>query len=247
MNDTLVSSKILAAIGSVLLCLGFIPFVSMMLSTVLGIIGIILIFSGIKGVAEHYRDGNIYRNAFTGAIFGAIGLIIVAINEFVSYNVTGIFISDLLNRILNPSTGIFDIQNFIYGRPYFLPFIAIVFIFNLLMAIYFGKAFQDIAKRSGERLFNAAKTMMLIGAILTLAFFVGLILIGISFIIAAAAFCLIKTGLSIPTNRYTPSPPVTQPSQTATPTINMEAKYCPHCGSPVAPGMVFCTQCGKQI
>jgi len=245
MNDTLISSKILAAIGSVMLCLGFIPFISMMLSTVLGIIGIILIFSGIKGIAEHYRDGNIYRNAFTGAIFGSMGLVIVAVNEFVSYNVTGIYISDLLYRILNPSSGIFDIQNFIYNRPYFLPFLTIVFIFNILMALYFGKAFQDLAKRSGERLFNAAGTMMLIGAILTLAFFIGIIIIGIAFIIVAAAFCLIKEGLNMSTNRYTSSS-VTQPPSTAAP-ANMEAKFCPHCGSPVASRTVFCSQCGKQI
>jgi uncharacterized membrane protein len=248
MSDTLIASKILAAIGSILLCLSFIPIIGNSFTPILGIIGIILIFSGMKGLAEHYHDGNIYRNAFTGAIFGVICLIIIAINEFVSFTVTGIFVTDLINRILNPSVGMFDIQYFILNTPYFIPFLTIVFIFNLLMAVYFNKAFHDIAKRSGERLFNTAGTMMIIGAILTLAFFVGLILTGIAAIIAAAAFCIIKTK---PTTTTTPPPDnYTQQQQQPPPTtqtITLEAKYCPHCGAPLAPGTAFCTQCGKQI
>jgi uncharacterized membrane protein len=245
MNDTLMSSKILAAIGSIMLGLSFIPILgSMMISAVLGVIGIICIFSGIKGLSEYYRDSNIYRNAFTGAIFGAIGLIVMGINEFVSYS-TGIFITDLMNRVLNPSVGMFDIQYFVFNTTYFLPFLTIIFIFNLLMALYFGNAFQGLAKRSGEKLFNAAKTMMLIGAILTLVFFVGLILIGIAFILATAAFCLVKTGLTTPPESHTPQ--ITIQPETTEPSIGMEAKYCPHCGAPVAPKTAFCTQCGKQI
>jgi uncharacterized membrane protein len=247
MNDPLIASKILAAVGSILLCLSFSP--------ILGIIGIILVFSGIKGLAEHYKDGNIYRNAFTGAIFGAITLIILSINDFISKYITDISVTDIISRILNigqyfnQGSGMFDIRYFIFNNMYFLPFLVIVFIFNLLMAVYFKKAFQDLSKRSGERLFNAAGTMMIIGAILTLVFFIGLVLIYISFIIAAIAFCLTKTtGTNTPINNYNPPPPSTQPSppdrQTTTP---LEAKYCPQCGAPVATGTVFCTQCGKQI
>jgi len=242
MSDTLITSKVLAAIGSILLCLSFIP--------IIGIIGIILMFSGIRGIAEHYRDGNIYRNAFTGTIFGAIGLSIIGINEFISY-ITDISVTDIISRILNigqlfnQSTGIFDMQYHVFNNPYFLPFLAIVFIFNLLMAIYFKKAFQDIAKRSGERLFNAAGTMMIIGAILTIAFFTGLVLIYIAFIIAAAAFCTIKTKQFTTTTTPPQNNCTQQPSTTQTTT--MEAKYCPHCGAPVTPGTTFCTQCGKQI
>jgi uncharacterized membrane protein len=248
MSDNLAASKILAIIGSILLCLSFSP--------ILGVIGIILIFSGIRGLAEHYKDGNMYRNAFTGAIFGAISLIILGINEFVSYR-TGIYVTDLINRMLNfgqffnQGSGMFNIQYLVFNNMYFLPFLAIVFIFNLLMAIYFRKTFQDLAKRSGERLFNAAGTMMIIGAILTLFFFIGLVLIYIAFLIAAIAFCITKTGTTTPINNYAPPPPpppVTQtPPAMQTTTTAMEAKYCPHCGSPVASRTAFCTQCGKQI
>ncbi|MDR2719751.1 MAG: DUF996 domain-containing protein [Nitrososphaerota archaeon] len=237
MSDTLIASKVLAAIGSILLCLSFIP--------IIGIIGIILMFSGIRGIAEHYRDGNMYRNAFTGTIFGAIGLSIMGINEFITYT-TNISITDMINRILNigqlfnQNAGIVDIQYHIFNNPYFIPFLVIVFIFNLLMAIYLKKAFQDIARRSGERLFNAAGTMMIIGAILTIAFFTGLVLIYIAFIIAAAAFCTIKT------KQFTTTT-ATQQQHNNNTTTTMEAKYCPHCGAPVAPGTTFCTQCGKQI
>jgi hypothetical protein len=86
--------------------------------------------------------------------------------------------------------------------------------------------------------------MIIIGAILTIIFFTGLVLIYISFIIAAAAFCIIKTKQPTTTpsasNNYTQQPPTTH-------TITIEAKYCPHCGAPVASGTAFCTQCGKQI
>ncbi|MCL2134400.1 MAG: DUF996 domain-containing protein [Candidatus Bathyarchaeota archaeon] len=243
MSDTTISSKILAIIGSILICLSFIP--------ILGVIGIILVFSGIKGLAEHYRDGDIYRHGFTGAIFGAIYLIFMAINEFINENITYVFVTDLINRLLNPNAYMFDIQSVLYNI-YFLPFLLIIFVFNLLMAIYFGKVFQDLAKRSGERLFNVAKTMLLIGAILTIFFFVGLVLIYIAFIIAAIAFALIKTDINTSQNNNqqpssTMQPSSTIPPSSTTPTTPLEAKYCPHCGSPVSSKSVFCSQCGNQI
>jgi uncharacterized membrane protein len=46
------SSKLLAGIGSIFL-----------LIPGLNIVGIILILLGMKGLAEHYKEGRIYRNA----------------------------------------------------------------------------------------------------------------------------------------------------------------------------------------
>ena len=72
-STTFETSKLLAAIGSLLLFLSFIPYI--------GIVGLILLFIGIKGLAEHYRDDSIYQNTIKGLIFGFIAIIISQLEE----------------------------------------------------------------------------------------------------------------------------------------------------------------------
>ncbi|MDR0797254.1 MAG: DUF996 domain-containing protein, partial [Nitrososphaerota archaeon] len=67
-----VRSKLLAGIGSIFLLLPG-----------LNIVGILLILLGMKGLAEYYKDGRIYRNVSIGVIFGIIGFILISISMFV--------------------------------------------------------------------------------------------------------------------------------------------------------------------
>ncbi len=61
------SSKDLAGIGSILL-----------LFPVVSIIGIILLYVGVKGLSEYYKDESIYKNALRGLLYGIIALIAIA-------------------------------------------------------------------------------------------------------------------------------------------------------------------------
>ncbi|XHH08047.1 MAG: DUF996 domain-containing protein [Candidatus Bathyarchaeia archaeon] len=211
------SSKILAAIGAILMAAMAIP--------VVGIVGIILVLIGLKGLAEHYRDESIYQNAFKGLIFGIIGIILFSLGAASMGLLGGLF--------------------FAFGLIAGLALMLVAFIFMLLMAINFRKSLFSLADRSGEHLFHTAGSLLFIGAVLTIIL-VGWILVWISLIIAAIAFFTVKPGVSAPSYSYTP-PPTTQPPPTAPTAAGTGTQYCPNCGGPVSPGAGFCSHCGKPI
>jgi len=228
MSSTFESSKLLAAIGSILLV---IPSVN--------IIGIILVLIGMKGLAEHYKDDSIYRKALKGVIVGIIGFVALTIAILGSVGLFSIF------NTRSVYTGLYGTTSS-YGTSYVGTFIllllllVILFVCILLMALYFRKALSALAERSGEHLFNTAGTLLLVGAALTIIL-VGLILVWIAFIILIVAFFSLKSGTNTQSYNYAP------PSPTTPTTANTESKYCSYCGSPVSPGATFCAHCGKQI
>src|SRR4030042_602203 len=66
--SSLESNKTLAGIGSILLMF---PFAS--------IVGIILVFVGMKGLAEYYEDDRIYHDTLRGLVFLIIAAIAIAV------------------------------------------------------------------------------------------------------------------------------------------------------------------------
>jgi uncharacterized membrane protein len=141
------SSKLLAGIGSILL-----------LIPGLNIVGIILILLGMKDLAEHYKDGRIYRNVLMGTIFGIIGLISMSIS-MISFVLFAFFPSILTGN--SGSTGVTTISY----TPMTLT-LFITFVFISMMTLFFRKAFYVLSVRSGVRLFRAAGILLLIGAVL---------------------------------------------------------------------------------
>jgi len=205
----------LAAIGAIMVFLGFIP--------VIGIIGVILVLIGLKGLSEHYNDNSIFSNAIWGVIFAVIGMIALAFG-FTSIAITGIFSGSIIGAI--------------GGLLLTIVLLVVVFIFLLFAAMYFRKAFYALAARSGEQLFHTAGTLMFIGAVLIIVFFVGLILFFIAWIIATIGFFSLRSTQQ-PSGYNPPPPPATSPTQSA--------RFCPYCGAPVEANATFCSHCGKQL
>jgi uncharacterized membrane protein len=222
------SNKNLAGIGAILLALGsLVPAAG----AVLGIVGIILLLIGIKGIASYYNDNAIYQNAFWGIIFGVIAL--VAVGAVLGAVIWGSIFSSMTSAAsLGAGLGVT-----IFGIILLIVGLIVVFIFYLLAALYFRKAFSALAQKSGEHMFETAGLFLLIGAFLTLVL-VGLVLIFIAWLLVAVAFFSIKT----PGQPYTYAP---QP--TASPSSSAANRYCPNCGAPVASDAAFCSHCGKQL
>jgi uncharacterized membrane protein len=139
------TSKLLAGIGSILL-----------LIPGLNIVGTIFTLLGMKGLADHYKDSRIYRNALIGVIFGIIGLITINIG------IISVFIIRLSYGLTggSGSTGAMSIN--VMPNPLG---ILVAFIFISLMALFFRKAFHVLSTCSGLRLFRAAGILLFIGAI----------------------------------------------------------------------------------
>ena len=226
--SSLESNKNLAGIGTILLALGSIVPAA---GAVLGIVGIILLLIGIKGIASYYNDSSIYQNAIMGLVFGVIGLIAIGV-------VLGALIWGSIFAGLT-SAASYGAGLGMAAFPIILVIVAliVVFVFYLLAAMYFRRAFSALAQKTGEHMFETAGLFLLIGAFLTIIL-VGLVLIFIAWLLAAVAFFSIKTPAQ--TYGYTP-PPSTSPPPTST------TRYCPYCGAPVNANATFCPNCGKQL
>jgi uncharacterized paraquat-inducible protein A len=124
-----------------------------------------------------------------------------------------------------------------FGLLILLLALMLIFVFYVLMAMYFRRAFSALAQRSGEHLFETTGTLLFVGAILTIVFGIGLVLIFIAWLITTIAFFSIK----VPSQPYanTTPPSATPPTQAT--------RYCPNCGAPVNADAAFCPHCGKQL
>lgn len=220
MSSNADSSKMLAAIGALLLFLSFVP--------VIGIIGIILLFIGLKGLSDYYKEPSIVGHAFKGLIFGIIGSI--AATALSSTLFLGFF-------TIAPATDGFLAA--IGAIALTIVILIVAFVFYLLMAMNLRRAFNTLADRSGENMFRTAGTLLWYGAILTIIV-VGLILVWIAFLMLAIAFFSMKLA---PTQPY--SQPYTSPPPPAGPAAG--TRYCPNCGSPVDANATFCPSCGKPL
>jgi uncharacterized membrane protein len=225
LSTNIESSKTLAGIGALLLFLSFVP--------IIGIIGIILLILGMKGLSENYKDESIYQHAIKGLVFGIIGIVAVSVLSILA------FVGGFFSIFTSGASGI------VGGILLLIAALVIAFIFYLLMAINFRRAFDTIAERSGEQMFHTAGSLLFYGAVLTIIF-VGLFLVWIAWIIAAIAFFSMKTTPAQPYNQqpygYAPPPSPPSPTQPST-----GQRYCPNCGAPVDPNATFCPNCGKPL
>jgi uncharacterized membrane protein len=215
----------LCAIGALLLFIPVVPGI--------GIVGIILLLIGMKGVSDFYKDPVIYSDAFKGVIFGIIGIIALSVLW-----VVGIFGGMLLGAFT------LGIGAAIGAIALIAISLVVAFVFYLLMALNFRKAFNALEQRSGQHLFHTAGTLLWIGAILTIII-VGAFLVWIAWLIAAIAFFSMNFGTPQQSYQQQPygyqaPPPPPAPSASA-------GRFCPNCGAPVDRNATFCPNCGKQL
>lgn len=184
---SLETGKNMGGIGAILLVVGsFVPFLS--------IVGIILVLIGMKNLADYYNENSIYQNALYGFIFGIIGIIAAAF----------IIIPLFFGGALFGGAGI------IAAIGGIIIALLLAFIFYILEAVYYKRAFDTLAQKSGENMFRTAGLLLLIGAVLTIIL-VGLVLIFIAWILVAVAFFSIRTGsAAAPPSPPTPPPPTPQ-------------------------------------
>jgi uncharacterized membrane protein len=207
---SLESNKTLAGIGAILVAI-----------PVVNLVGIILVLIAMKGLAEYYNDNRIFENALYGFIFG-----IVAIVAFIAVLFAGIFTSVFTGALA--------------ALALFIVAIIVMFVFFLLQAVFYRNSFTILSEKSGEKMFDTAGLLLLIGAILTIIL-VGAVLQFIAWILAAVGFFSIKT----PTTQVSAAPPSSPSAPTVA--VTVERKYCRYCGTENQSDAVFCAKCGKKI
>jgi len=157
----------------------FVPFLSL--------VGIILLLVGLRDLAQYYNDNSIFQNGLYALIFGLIGIVAAGV-VLVSFFVSGFLLGG----------GFLGLAGIILA-------LVVVFIFYILMAVYFRRAFDSLADKSGQGMFRTAGLLLFIGAILTIVL-VGLILIFVAWILATVAF-FSMTPATTPQQPTPPPPP----------------------------------------
>jgi len=198
---TLESSKNMGGIGAILLVVGtFIPFVAGAFGWIIDLIGLILLFIGLKGFSDYYKDSGIFNNALYSLIIGIIGGVIAAVLVVTAalglLNALGINWSNMSSFTI-PSNITWDTV-----APYIIQIVlsvVLLVVFIIVAAIFFRRSLDGMSQKTSVHLFATAGLLYLIGAVL-LIIAIGAILIWISMILVAVAFFQI------------PSQPVQQPN-----------------------------------
>ncbi len=216
------SSKILGGIGAILMLIGVFPYTY----GVIELVGAIMVLVGLHGLSQHYRDGRIFRNALFAIVAGIIG-VIAAVGTAISAVILNLgnikaFITELYpgwngdwaslqNMTPDPnaiSTSNFDFTTLIPFVITIFAVLAIVWIFAIIATFFIRRSLKAASEKSNVGLFGTAGLLMLIGAVLIIAFGLGIILIWIGVLLLAIAFFQAKPNSPV-VDAAPPPPPQT--------------------------------------
>ena len=194
---TLESSKNLGGIGALLMVIGALPFLGAYTS-ILSLIGLILVLIALNGLANYYSERGIFNNALYGILTAIVGgiatvaIVIVALLDFL----TDIGI-DIVNMTDWTAFSRIDFES-IVTLDAIWPFLAtlvlglvVLFVFVVVSAFFIRRSLNLAAAKTGVGMFHTAGLMMLIGAFLTIIV-IGFLLIWIAAILLIVAFFQIR-------------------------------------------------------
>jgi len=171
-------------------------FIGVLISVgILTFVGIILFIVAMHRLSQYYNEPGIYKNALYGLILNIIGTIVAIAIEFLLI-LGSIGIIPQAGTVL-PGTAL--TQLILAGFAVF----AISFVFGTISAVFYMRAFNMLAEKSGKNDFKTAGLLYLLGQVLTIVLIGGL-LFWIAWIFAAMGFNSLR-------------PKETQPSRLPTP------------------------------
>ena len=200
---TFESSKTLGGIGAILMVIGVLPYISYF--SIIELIGAILVLVALHGFARFYKEGGIFDNALYGIITGIVGVVLAAVigiavilpnikdfllKVFPSWNGDWSTISSLSGMIPNTSNiGFGDVIPFITAA---ILVIATLWVFAIIATFFVRRSLKQLSAKTNVGLFSTAGWLLLIGAVLIIAFGFGLLLLWIASLILAIAFFRMK-------------------------------------------------------
>jgi len=217
---TIESSKTLGGVGSILLLIGVLPYISQFSFGILALVGIILILISLNGLANIYKERGIFNNSLYGFIAGIVGAILAAIVALVVVlsNLTSFLqkiyptwdgkLGDIskLSGMTPTTTGLkfSDVSSLLVGL---VAVFVIVWVFLIVWAVFARMSLKSLATKSGVGLFSTAGLLLIIGAALTVVI-IGLLLMWVGVLLMAIAFFQIKPQMmQSPTMEMPPTQP----------------------------------------
>ena len=224
MND-LGNVKFFGGIGALLLLIGsFIPYAG----PVISIVGLILIFIGVKSISEITKDHEIYRNYLFSLILWIISIVAIFVIMLIGFGASGGFswITEL------QSANITDFESFweYFGTLVGSCILALIigWILSVVAAIYLRRSYNAISEHTDVSLFKTTGTAYFIGSITTIIL-VGFIILFVARIIEIIAF------FSLPDNLKRDK--IKEKSE----------RRCKNCDRVIPEDAVSCPYCGKKL
>jgi uncharacterized membrane protein len=222
------NAKILGGIGALLMLVGWIiPTAGFLIV----LIGLVLLFLGVKNIAEETKDNSIFNNYLYYFICTFVSIIAVFAVLFYTFATVGgiAYLTSFESMDMTDPSAVFD-----YISP-FLVGCAVAFligwIFVIIGAIYLKKSYDCITDHTKVGLFKTTGLVYLIGAF-TLIIGIGIIIIFIAKIMEIIAF------FTLPDSLTTDAPGKS---------VQQTGRTCPNCGRPIPMDSQVCPYCGKDF
>ncbi|MEM0007654.1 MAG: DUF996 domain-containing protein [Candidatus Bathyarchaeia archaeon] len=182
--------KALGFVGAMLMVISFAGAAGRLYEGLPLLAGMILVLIALKGFADHYKEKGIFNNSLYGTITVVVGMI-AAILIFIT------LISPIAPELAQLDwTNMAAVQEFIrehlwsFLGPIVGAYLTLV-ISLIISAVFFRKSLDALSTKSGEKTFETAGLIWLIGAVLSIIL-VGFIIVWIAWIIIAVGFFSMK-------------------------------------------------------
>lgn len=199
-------------------------------------IGYVLFIIAMHHLSQHYNEPAIFKNTLYGFIVNIVTAVaLVTIEIILIFTSITRVSTGTTTPTIPPSISSF-LTEFIIG---YLAVLAVAFILAIVSGIFYMRAFNKLAEKSGVDNFKTAGLLYLIGAA-TAIIGIGALIQWIAWIFAAMGYRSLK-----------PKEPLTSPSNYTVPQPTafsiMEKRHCPYCGSENNANAIYCSACGKQL
>ena len=215
---SLESSKTLGGVGAILILAG--SLVTTYTFGVLTLIGVILVFIALNGLANYYKDRGIFTNAIYSLVAGIVGVVVSASaalyiifdttiltnllrNIYPNWNGSWSTISSL--RGMTPNTSNISISNVTSALGAIFLVLVILWVFAIVAVLFVRRSLKTLSSKANVGLFSTAALLLLIGALLTVIF-IGALLMWIAVLLIAIAFFQIKPLPEQPAASMAPPP-----------------------------------------
>ena len=191
----------------------------------LSLIGLILFFISMHQLSHYYNEPGIFKNIVYYLVTIIVGVAVV-------FGITlAIIFSVAASVSSNPSAvGVFGIG--------LIGIILGAIALGLISALFFKRAFNKLAEKSGVQSFDTAGLLILLGAIIPIVSWIG-------WIFAALGFNSLKSKPTETTPLYS-TPGYVTPSAPLPPTTAQKV-ICPNCRAENTLDSEYCWSCGKKL
>jgi len=194
---TLESSKNLGGVGALLMVIGSLGFLGAYTS-ILSLIGLILVLVALNGLANYYNERGIFNYALYGILTAIVGgvvtgaIIVSALLDFLSD--IGLSLAKLTDYTAFSQIDWQSIVTLDALRPFIAALVlglVVLFVFVVVSAFLIRRSLNLTSAKTGVGMFSTAGLILLIGAFLTIII-IGFLLIWVAVILLIVAFFSIR-------------------------------------------------------